>query len=137
MIFDILKWYLVLMVIGLIGFPITFGFLKKLPGRGFVFARSHGLILVSFVYWLFGSLGFLRNTLGSLLLVVCGLTCFAVFSWGRQRDEIREWLKTSLRYVVVSELVFLLGFALIITLRLGGPEVSGTEKPMELMFIKA
>ena len=71
MFFDILKWYLVLTGIGLIGLPIVFSFLKKLPGRGFVFARSLGLILVSFVYWLFGSLGFLRNTLGSLLLVVC------------------------------------------------------------------
>lgn len=137
MIFDILKWYLVLTGIGLIGFPIAFSFLKKLPGRGFVFVRSLGLILVSFVYWLFGSLGFLRNTLGSLLLVVCVLGCFAAFSWRSQWNEICEWFKTSLRYVVVSELVFLLGFVLIITFRLGGPEVSGTEKPMELMFINS
>ena len=135
MIIDVLKWYLVLTGIGLIGFPIVFGFLKKLPGRGFVFARSLGLILITFCYWLLGTLGFLRNNIGSLLLVVFGVAVCSVFSAWKQRDEIYEWLKGSRRYILVSELVFLVGFVLIITFRLGGPEVSGTEKPMEMMFI--
>ena len=74
-IIDIIKWYLVLCGTGLIGFPIVFGFLKKLPGRGFVFSRSLGLILISFLYWLTGSLGFLRNSTGSLF-------CSSCFSFG-------------------------------------------------------
>ena len=135
MIFDIVKWYLILAGIGICGFPIIFGWLKKLPGRGLVFSRPLGLILISYVYWLSGSLGFLRNNTGSLLLVVCVFAGLAAAAWIRQWPVIRDWLKNSLRYVVVSELVFLLGFVLIIIFRLGGPEVSGTEKPMEMMFI--
>ncbi|MBQ6483013.1 MAG: hypothetical protein IJI45_18060 [Anaerolineaceae bacterium] len=137
MIFDILKWYFVLTGFGLIGLPIVFGFLKKLPGRGFVFARSLGLILTSYVYWLLGSLGFLRNNIGSLLLVILVFVGLAVFAWIKQKNEIGEWFRNSLGYVIASELVFLLGFILVITLRLGGPEVSGTEKPMEMMFINS
>ncbi|MBQ4512672.1 MAG: hypothetical protein II969_06745 [Anaerolineaceae bacterium] len=137
MIIDIIKWYLVLSGIGIIGFPIVFGFLKKLPGRGFVFSRSIGLILISFLYWLGGSLGLLRNNTGSLLLVVCVTAVCAGISGYRQWNEIREWFGKSKSYVLVSELVFLLAFLLIITIRLGGPEVSGTEKPMEMMFINS
>ena len=137
MVIDIIKWYLILAGIGIIGFPIVFSFLKKLPGRGFVFARSSGLILISFLYWLGGSLGLLRNNIGSLLLVICVSVVWSVISGYHQWNEIREWFRDSKAYVLVSELVFLLAFLLIITIRLGGPEVSGTEKPMEMMFINS
>ena len=136
-ILDIVRWYLVLTGIGVIGFPIVFRFLKKLPGRGFVYSRSLGLVLISYFYWLFGSLGFLRNSIGSLLPVIILLSGVSVFLWIRQKNEIREWIKNALRYLIVSELVFLLGFILVITIRLAGPEVSGTEKPMEMMFINS
>ena len=136
-ILDVIKWYLVLCGVGCIGFPIVFAFLKKLPGRGFVFSRSLGLILISFFYWLLGSLGFLQNNIGSLLLVTAVSAAAAVLSWIRQRDEIREWSRRSKRYILVTETIFLLFFALLITIRLGGPEVSGTEKPMEMMFINS
>ena len=134
-IFDVLKWYLVLTGIGLIGFPIVFSFLNKLPGKGFVFSRSAGLILISFLYWLLGMLGFLHNSLPNLLFTVILTAVPAGILWYRNRDGIAEWLKASKRYCIVSETVFLLAFLLIISIRLGGPEVSGTEKPMELMFI--
>ena len=136
-IFDVLKWYFVLTGIGVIGFPIVFAFLKKLPGRGFVFARPMGLLLVSFLYWLLGSLGFLRNEIGSLLPVVSLTAVFAAVVWYKNRVEFREWLINAKGFCIVSELVFLLGFVLILTFRMGGPEVSGTEKPMEMMFINS
>ncbi len=137
MILDILKWYLVLTGIGVTGFPIVFTFLKKLPGRGFVFARPMGLLLVSFLYWLLGSLGFLRNEIGSLLLAGCLIAVFSAATCFKNRAEIVDWLSNTKRFCIVSELVFLLGFVLILTFRMGGPEVSGTEKPMEMMFINS
>ena len=136
-IIDIIKWYLVLCGTGLIGFPIVFGFLKKLPGRGFVFSRSLGLILISFLYWLTGSLGFLRNSTGSLFCVICCSAVWAGISAYRQWNEIKEWFRKARWYVLASELVFLLAFLLVVTIRLGGPEISGTEKPMEMMFISS
>ena len=136
-IIDILKWYLVLAGIGVIGFPIIFAFLKNMPGRGFVFARSLGLIMISFIYWLLGTLGFLRNNTGSLLCVIVPIAAAAAYLWQKQQAEIREWLQASKHYCIASELVFLTAFLFIISFRLGGPEVSGTEKPMEMMFINS
>lgn len=136
-ILDILKWYLVLTGIGVIGFPIAFTFLKNLPGRGFVFARPLGLILISFIYWLFGTLGLLRVDIGSLICAVLAAAVPAAVVWIKHRDEAAEYLRTARIYLIVSEAVFLAAFLLIISFRLGGPEVSGTEKPMELMFINS
>ena len=137
MVIDIIKWYLVLAGIGIIGFPIVFAFLKKLPGRGFVFARPLGLILISFIYWLFGTLGFLRNDMGSLLCVTLAVAAAGAFLWRKQREEIRSWLHDSKSFCITSELLFLFSFLFILSFRLGGPEVSGTEKPMEMMFINS
>ena len=137
MILDILKWYLILTGIGVIGFPIVFTFLKKLPGRGLVFARPMGLLLVSYLYWLLGSLGFLHNEIGSMLMVVSMIMAFSAAICYKNRADIVEWMRNAKRFCIISELVFLLGFVLILTFRMGGPEVSGTEKPMEMMFINS
>ena len=136
-IIDVLKWYLVLCGIGILGFPIVFGFLKKLPGRGFVFSRSLGMILITFLFWLGGTLGFLRNDIGGLVCAVLFVAGLSLAVWLRERDAIREWLAGSRKYCIVSEIIFLLAFLLIVFFRLGGPEVSGTEKPMEMMFINS
>ena len=136
-ILDVLRWYLVLAGIGVIGFPVAFGFLNRLPGRGFVFSRSLGLILVTFVYWLLGTLGFLQNNTGPLLGVCAAAVVFSFFFWRKHRSEIAAWLNGSRSYIILSEAVFLAAFLLIISFRLAGPEVSGTEKPMEMMFINS
>ncbi len=137
LILDVLKWYLVLTGIGVIGLPVVFIFLKNLPGRGFVFARPLGLILVSFIYWLSGTLGLLRNDIGSLVCAALAAAVPAVCILKRNRENFAEWFRASRRYRIVSEAVFLAAFLLIISFRLGGPEVSGTEKPMEMMFINS
>ena len=61
----------------------------------------------------------------------------AAYLWRKQREEIREWLRATKKYCIASELVFLIAFLFIVSFRLGGPEVSGTEKPMEMMFINS
>ncbi len=137
MILDILKWYLVLLWIGAIGFAFVFPWLKQLPGRGSAFSRAVGLILVSFIFWLGGMLSLLRNDLGSLLAVILGLTAAAVWLYVKNWDELREWTRANRGYLIGTEIVFAAAFALMVVMRLGGPDISGTEKPMEIMFINS
>ena len=137
MIFDVIKWYLVLGFFGLTSFPVVFRFLKGLPSRGAAFSRALGLIVISFVYWLLGTMGFLKNETGSLVLVVLAWTVLSTACWWKQRDEIRVWAADAKGFLIASEIVFFAAFLFIISFRLGGPEVSGTEKPMEMMFINS
>lgn len=137
MILDIMKWYLVLLWIGAIGFAFVFPWLKLLPGRGAVFSRAVGLILVSFLFWIGNMLSLLRNDLACLLVIVLGLTVSALWLYVKNRAELRAWVRANRGYLIGTEILFLAAFAFMVVMRLGGPDISGTEKPMEIMFINS
>ncbi|MBI3158763.1 MAG: hypothetical protein HYZ26_04070 [Chloroflexi bacterium] len=137
-VFAALRWLLVLSAVGWWVYPLTFRLLGALPGRGVAFARPLGLLLWGFAFWILGSLGILGNDLGGewlALAVVLGLAW-----WRQRRDEpgaTRAWLKENARLVAAVELVFLLAFIVVSLLRALYPDVTYTEKPMELAFINS
>ncbi|MAS33062.1 MAG: hypothetical protein CL610_03585 [Anaerolineaceae bacterium] len=135
----VFNWWLLVTLAGVAVLPLTVRLLGGLPDRGVTLARAVGLLLVGFVFWLLGSLGFLRNTPGGMILswilvLVAGLIVyfrqFGTFDW-------RTWWPRNRRAVIVGEVLFavlLLAFALY---RAYQPNLTGTEKPMELAFMSA
>ncbi len=69
---DILLWYVLLLAVGWLAFPIAFRLLKDLPDRGFALAKPLGLLLWGFVFWLLASLHIVGNDTGRC--VVCAGT---------------------------------------------------------------
>ncbi len=132
---EITNWLIVLIGFGLIGLPICFCILRNLPGRGIAFSRIAALILFGFIYWISGSLGLTGNTLGSALVVLIPLVALSLKLWLRYFNELRAWFKINNRYWILNEIVFLLAFGLVLLFRLSDPNISGTEKPMEMTFI--
>ena len=74
----VLIWYLWLQILGLVALPLAYRFFRWLPDRGYVFARPLGLLLVSYVLWLGGSLGLLRNSVGGILFSIVALTIVSI-----------------------------------------------------------
>jgi YYY domain-containing protein len=58
-------------------------------------------------------------------------------SEGTAEGSLVTWLKSNLRLIFITEFLFLLAFAVWAAVRAANPEISGTEKPMELAFINA
>ena len=52
-----------------------------------------------------------------------------------QKSELTNWLQSNRRLVITTEILFLVAFGLWQSFRAANPEIVGTEKPMELMFI--
>jgi YYY domain-containing protein len=78
---ETLLWWILLELIGLAVFPISFRFFRNLPDRGYTFIKPLGLLLIVYPFWLLTSLGFLTNTQGSIALValvVAGASWFFV-----------------------------------------------------------
>jgi YYY domain-containing protein len=131
-------WYLTISVVGLLAFPLTFRYLPFLRDRGFTFTRVIGLLAWGFLFWMLGILGVLDNTLAGqvlalvLLVLLSGLT---LRTSGLR--EIITWLRNNHALVIVTEILFLVAFALWAFIRSANPEIAGTEKPMELAFINA
>ncbi len=136
--FSFLAWYAAATVAGLLALPLAFGLFRHLPDRGYAFARALGLLTIGYVFWLLGSLGFLRNDAAGIIfsaLLVGGLG----LAWLRAEGlrELRDWLRAARPVVLGVEVVFLLAFAAMAWVRANNPTIDGTEKPMEYMFVNA
>jgi YYY domain-containing protein len=137
-------WYLILSALGWLTFPLVYRLFPALTDRGYSLARAAGLLVWGYVFWLLTSLGLTQNNIGGILfglLVLVGLS-FSYFFLPRdplleRRSEILNWLKQNLTLIITVEILFLVAFALLALLRAGNPELSGTERPMELMFINS
>ena len=135
---NLFAWYLILAVVGLLAFPIGFYLFRSLSDRGYAFTRTIGLLIWAYVYWAFGNLGFLQNDIGGLLLALLVLLVLSLWAVSRlDRGELRSWFRESRKLVVTVESLMLVSFVLMAFLRANNPDITGTEKPMELAFINA
>jgi YYY domain-containing protein len=137
-IFYFFTWYLLATAAGLAALPLLFKFFRFLPGRGYALARPFGLLVIGYLFWLLGSLGFLQND-STGILAAAVIVALAGTAWTGRGGllELRDWLKAEWRAVIGIELVFLLAFAGWALVRAYNPEILGTEKPMEFMFLNA
>lgn len=135
---NILAWYLALSIIGLTALPLAFRFFPRLPNRGYMLARPLGLLLWGFIFWLLTSLGVLQNDLGGEMLAFLLLAGLAIWGLsGGKKPELFDWFRQNKRTILTTEVLFLLVFTLWVFVRGMNPEVTYTEKPMELAFINS
>jgi len=136
-----LSWYLLITFLGWLTFPLAYRLFPALTDRGYAISRAFGLLVWGYVFWLFASFGIAQNDRGGLLLglVVLGsLSAWAIASItpvGGKKSEIINWIRENRRVIITTEILFLLAFGAMATFRAANPEIVGTEKPMELMFI--
>src|SRR5512140_379766 len=139
-----IAWYIILMLLGWLAFPLVYGLFPALADRGYSLSRAAGLLLWGYLFWLLNSLGLIENNVGGVLfglLLVVGISLASFFfsgmNWAARRTEIVNWLRSHGRLIVSVEVLFLAAFALEALLRAGNPQLDNAEKPMELMFINA
>ena len=143
-----LSWYILVTLLGWLTFPLAYRLFPALADRGYTLSRAFGLLLWGYVFWLFASLGLAQNNIGGLLLglvVLGGLSGWAIVK--RQSEivnrlspipfghDVINWISENRRLVITTEILFLLAFGFMAFVRACNPEILGTEKPMELMFI--
>lgn len=142
------RWWAVLLFLGLSAFPLAHHLLKGVPDRGYAFNKMLGILIVSYVFWLLGTIGFIRNTLGGILLAIIILVILSVWVSRRAREpQNREawtnnttawvWIRANWRYVVGVEILFLIAFIFWVWVRAQNPAISATEKPMEFAFLNS
>jgi YYY domain-containing protein len=139
----VLVWWLWMQVIGLAALPLAHRFFRRLPDRGYAFARPLGLLLTSYVLWLGGSLGLLRNSVGGVLfsIILVAIVSLVFYRRGLTDDGagLLDWLRANGRLVLAVELLFTGALALWSLLRAYSPELTtaGGEKFMEIMYLNS
>lgn len=133
-------WYLAVLLLGWIVYPITHFVLRGLPDKGYAFSRLTGLLLLAYFTWLVSSLGghFDRLTIS---LILGGLAILSAALFYFQRREMLQEIRTNKKYFLTVEAVMLVFFLIDLGIRIGNPDLwhpwKGGEKPMDLSYFTA
>ncbi len=133
----IVLWWLLLLLIGGSTWPLAFQVFRSLPDRGLALARPLGLLLIGFVWWWGGNLGLLPLSQGGALAAWGTVLAFGLWWAHRSGESPWRWLRAHRHLVLFYELLFALAFLGWTLFRAYNPEITYTEKPMELAFLNA
>ncbi len=136
-IFAFFAWWLLTSVIGLAAWPLASKLFDRLPDKGYAFSKTLGLLVTGYLVWGLGSFGFLQLNPGGTVIAVLIMLAGSLYLLRGELPAKVAWLKEKQGYLLAVELVFFLTFALWTYVRALNPEITATEKPMELAFINA
>jgi YYY domain-containing protein len=131
------RWWGCTLVIALAVWPITFQCLKRLPDRGFAFARMFGLIGVGYFFWLGCWLHLWPNIPGAVWLCAALLLVVGVLLAQRRGEKPWAMLREHWREALFTEGLFLVLFVVWTWVRANNPQGDWAEKPMEIAFINS
>lgn len=133
----VLQWYLLINSVGWISFPIIYSYFNNLPDRGYSLSKAFGLLICGFLYWIGNNFQLINNSSAGIFVCIFFTGLFSCIFWRGSRRSIKLWVKRNITYIIILEFLFICSLLFIITLRIADPNVSGTEKPMELAFINS
>lgn len=135
---DFIFWLIAITILGWLAFPICYHFFGKAFDRGYSFSKVVGMLLWGYIYWIGNSWGLLSNNPAGAIsaILILGVVSF-FFTRKESFSALWGWVKDHKYLLIAYESVFVIAFLGWAIVRAANPEISGTEKPMELAFINA
>lgn len=128
-------WWLVVEILAFAALPAAAHLFRNLPDKGYGLAKAVGIILPAYTFWLLSSLGILDNVRAAIGLVVAIVGAIAWTGFGDGRREVARLWREQRGLMILIEVLFALAFALWCLVRSYNPEITATEKPMEIAFL--
>ncbi|MDE7299792.1 MAG: hypothetical protein K2N94_13385, partial [Lachnospiraceae bacterium] len=144
----VFTWWLVLLGLGLVAYPVTGLIFGRFHDGGFIFSKAIGLAFTGMLMWYLSSLRIMKFS--ALNSAVCVVICMALgiglalLTLRLQKRKPDSWYARACSYQVTakklsaalkSEVIFFLFFAFWCYLRAFKPEAYGTEKFMDYGFM--
>ena len=134
-------WFIVVELLALSAVPALWRVLPFLADRGYAASKILGLAFIAYIAWLVASLKLAPFERPLLLLTWLLLLAMSFAATWRTRAGFLEWLRREQRLIVVTEAIFVAGFALFTWIRAANPDlwhpVFGGEKPMNFAYLNA
>lgn len=128
--FEVIKWWLVLEVIGLGALPLTAWIFQNLDDRGISLSKIAGLLLVTYFSWALSSFGLPYSSMvvGISLLMLFSLSLIVYYFRGFSFNK---------KEFIITELIFTAAYLVFVVFRAFSPEIywTGGEKFMDMSFI--
>jgi len=128
--FEIIKWWLVLELIGFAALPLTAWIFRNLKDNGIALTKIMGLLFVTYFSWVLTHLGFNYGT------VIAGLSVFIVLAISLL-IILFKGCPFNLKALARTEVLFTSAFLVFVIIRAYNPDISwtGGEKLMDMSFI--
>ena len=134
-------WFIVVELLALSAVPVLWRTLPFLADRGYAASKILGLCAIAYIGWLVASLRLLPFERPLLLLAWLLLLVVSALSAWRQWAALRTWFARERRLILVTEVLFIAGFALFTWIRAANPDLwhptFGGEKPMNFAYLNA
>ncbi|MBE2221680.1 MAG: glycosyltransferase family 39 protein [Anaerolineae bacterium] len=134
-------WWVTAVILGWLAFPLTYTIFRGLPDKGYVLARIFAQLFLSYFVWITASYSLLPNTRSTILIGLALMLLLSALVLWRRWAEIKTFIRSNLRYVIIVETIGVALFLIAIIVRLGNPDVWdiiwGGEKPMDLSYFTA
>lgn len=132
---EALRFFALIEVLGLAATPLAAVVFARLPGAGLGFAKPLGLLAMTWLVWMAGSLGAVPNGLGLAIGACVVLALAGALAWWRWRPREPDALRR--RAFLWAEALGLVAFAAMALSQAYSPDVWLTEKPMDMAFLNA
>ncbi len=136
----LILWYLAVLLLGLVVYPLVRLVFGGLSDNGYPFSRLVAVVLLAFLVWLAGSANIPVTRLTIHVVVGILVLVNAYLGW-LQRDSLISEFSKRKRYFLLIEGLALGFFLLFLFIRLGNPDLwhpyKGGEKPMDFSYLNA
>jgi YYY domain-containing protein len=132
-----LRWWASTTILALALWPIVYQCLKRLPDRGWAFARMAGILFTGYFFWLGAWLRVWQNVPGAVWICAGGLFLAGTVVARSRGEEPWGWLRAHPREALFTEAVFFVLLAGLTWIRAYDAGATHTERPMDLAFLNA
>lgn len=127
------KWWITLLVIGLVFLPLTFNIFKNFKDKGYIFSKIIGLVFISYTVFLISSIKLVKFSFDEITIII--FTFLIVNIYIAKKNNFKSLLRNNLKIILVEELIFLLTFSFWTYVRGNLPDIHGLEKFMDFGFV--
>lgn len=134
---NILLWLMAIEILGLITLPLCYLLCRRLPDRGITLSPILGLLLVSYAYWILGTIGVFENSRFVVIGVFCLICVSSILVVRKSISDLVGFLWRERFHIGMGHLLFFGIFTIWISLISQVPAINHTEKPMDFGILNA
>ena len=128
---------MLLFEIGIIFLPFTLLFFRNFLDRGYIFSKTLGILAISWVVWMLGSLKIFPFVYENSWVVLGMFGVLALFVTSHNRAKLKTAFKASWGFIISEEILFFIALVSWAFVRGYQPEIRGLEKLMDFGFVNS
>ncbi|MFA9289060.1 MAG: DUF2298 domain-containing protein [Weeksellaceae bacterium] len=129
------KWYFYVLLLGITVLPLTTRLFSRFPDRGYPFAKTIAIILVSYIAFLGGILKLFPFSQESLLFITLVVAFLSYRYAGRHLQTLKR--PKVIIAIICEEILFFISFIALVFIRGQEPSIHGLEKFMDFGFMQS